>query len=656
VERVADDLLGEPQFRFRPEALQPAKPSMRGPLYRPIADCETFPLDALPGAPHLEMSPLPGDEVPTRNGRARRLASAPADFELSENGVFKITTMTDPDMKEPKVTRRHVCSYVNVLARSRNGDGEGWGYHVEVKDPDGGMHRWTIPASLFAGDATPILAGLLDLGLCLGRGKEAKNDVIAYLLQSEPTARALSVSVMGWTDQTCSAFVRGDGDVMGGEGVVYQSEIAAAAAEMRVQGTLEGWRRDVSALCTGNTLLVLAVSAAFVGPLLEPVVASSIGLHLQGHSSCGKTTALRVAASVWGTPDTVQSWRATSNGLEGVAAAFNSTLLILDELSEIAPHDAGQAAYMLGNGQGKKRANRDGRAKPLQRWRLAFLSSGEISLSDKAAEIGQRAKAGQAVRLIDLTADDRAHGAFDVLHDKADGAALSDALKAATAASYGAAGPAFVAALIALGREAVAAIVRTLADAFTAHATAAHGLAAADGQVKRVLERFALLAAAGELATLHGLTGWAEGEAQRAALDAFGRWYAARGGSKSAEAMEAVARVRAYLSTYGQARFEPIDGGAGRIISERAGWCDDDHYYVHPDAWAAMHKGANPKRTADHLIAAGFLEAGRERDRPTVRVPKILERPRAYKVKRTILAAKDSQTEAEAVADDGRAQ
>ena len=34
-----------------------------------------------------------------------------------------------------------------------------------------------------------------------------------------------------------------------------------------------------------------------------------------------------------------------------------------------------------------------------------ILSSGEVSLSDKMAETGERAKAGQAVRLIDLPAD-----------------------------------------------------------------------------------------------------------------------------------------------------------------------------------------------------------------------------------------------------------
>ncbi len=52
--------------------------------------------------------------------------------------------------------------------------------------------------------------------------------------------------------------------------------------------------------------------------------------------STGKSTVLRVASSVWGGFDYLQSWRATSNGLEGIAAAHNDSLLCLDEIGEIA--------------------------------------------------------------------------------------------------------------------------------------------------------------------------------------------------------------------------------------------------------------------------------------------------------------------------------
>ena len=107
-----------------------------------------------------------------------------------------------------------------------------------------------------------------------------------------------------------------------------------------------------------------AVSLALAGPLLEPLGLDSFGLHLRGASSSGKTTALRVAASVWGGPGVLTTWRSTSNGLEGMAALRNSTMLALDELGQATAAEVGEVVYMFANGQGKARARRSGAARP----------------------------------------------------------------------------------------------------------------------------------------------------------------------------------------------------------------------------------------------------------------------------------------------------
>ena len=93
-----------------------------------------------------------------------------------------------------------------------------------------------------------------------------------------------------------------------------------------------------------------------------------------------------------------------------MACACNGSLLALDELGEVSGREAGAAAYMLANGAGKARADRAGHARRSARWRVMILSSGELSLADKMAEGGARIAAGQAVRLLDLAADTRAHG------------------------------------------------------------------------------------------------------------------------------------------------------------------------------------------------------------------------------------------------------
>lgn len=107
----------------------------------------------------------------------------------------------------------------------------------------------------------------------------------------------------------------------------------------RQAGTLESWQENVARYAVGNSRLVLAISAAFAGPLVGPCSAEGGGLHFKGASSTGKSTALHVAGSVWGGGDSngyVRSWRATANGLEGVSMGHCDTLLCLDELSQLA--------------------------------------------------------------------------------------------------------------------------------------------------------------------------------------------------------------------------------------------------------------------------------------------------------------------------------
>jgi len=166
-------------------------------------------------------------------------------------------------------------------------------------------------------------------------------------------------------------------------------------------------------------------------------------LHFKGASSTGKSTALHVAGSVWGGGDAngyVRSWRATANGLEGVSLGHSDTLLCLDELSQLAAKDAGEAAYMLANGAGKSRSSRDGSARRAAKWRVLFLSSGEIGLADKVAEDGRGRKlaAGQQVRIVDVAADAGSEmGMFENLHGFASAEILARHLRAATQQHYG---------------------------------------------------------------------------------------------------------------------------------------------------------------------------------------------------------------------------
>ena len=98
------------------------------------------------------------------------------------------------------------------------------------------------------------------------------------------------------------------------ERIVFQSDNQMENT-FRIKRDAQDWVDRIGRLCVGNSRLVFAVSCAFAGPLLRPGGMESGGFHLRGDSSSGKTTALRLAASVYGGPSYMQRWRTTDNAL-----------------------------------------------------------------------------------------------------------------------------------------------------------------------------------------------------------------------------------------------------------------------------------------------------------------------------------------------------
>lgn len=465
-------------------------------------------------------------------------------FRVNEGGVWHRALDRDGKHK----SWEWVCSRLDVEALTRDQDGAGWGYLLKFADPRGVVKQWAMPARMLAGDGSEYRAALLHMGLRIASSRETRNLLTQYIQTRQPDAFALSTERIGWHGR---AFVLpretiGEGE----ERVVFQSETALENT-FAARGAVEQWRERIGRVCVGNSRLLFAVSCAFAGPLLRPGGVESGGFHLRGDSSSGKTTALRVAASVYGGPSYLQRWRTTDNALEVIAAQHNDCLLILDELAQVDPKTAGECAYMLANEQSKARATRTGMPRPRLAWRLLFLSAGELGLADHMAEGMKRARTGQEVRMADIPADaGRGMGAFEQLHGMESGAAFARYLASQAAVAYGSAGHAWLQWLTHQA-DALKARVREAARAIESRLVPAD----ASGQVERVGARFALVAAAGEMATAAGLTGWPAGEAERGARACFEAWLAARGGSGNGELVSMLRQVRHFLGAHGEGRF-----------------------------------------------------------------------------------------------------
>lgn len=497
----------------------------------------------------------------------------------------------------PSLTETWVCSPLYIEAVTFDGQDNNFGRLLRFKNTLRRWREWAMPMELLKAGGDDLRGELLSMGVEIN--PTAKFLLANYLQDKPPKRRMRCALQVGWCDDS---FVLPDA-VIGpkASGVIFQTG-ERGHDEHTKAGTLDGWRAEIAARAAGNPLLALALSASFAGPLLARCNAEGGGVHFVGDSSTGKTTAIEAACSTWGGPNYRRSWRATANGMEGAAALFNDCLLALDEISECDPKEVGAIVYALGNGRGKQRASRSGAARGVVRWRCFVLSSGERTIGTTMQEGGHRAKAGQSVRLLDIPAA-RAFGLFDTVHGMASGAALSDAIKRAAVIHHGHAGRAFLERLTRDGRDFCALLERIKA----LPEFAAEG---GEGQDKRAAGRFALLALAGEVATEYGLTGWPEGEAIKAAADAFTAWRAIRGRGND-ERRQIVERVSGFLERHGDGRFSNADSDHETSIRDRAGWWQNAMgsrtYLFTAEGLREAVKGFDFKRALDVLQEVGVI-------------------------------------------------
>jgi len=535
-------------------------------------------------------------------------------FLVKADGVYRIR-YKDGEQYETKIS-----SKIEKVAQTLDDDGA-WGLMLRITDPDGVAKEWMIRRSLLASPAA-CRGELLNRGADVYPSGKDGDSLIEYLMESNPMARVRYVGKPGWSKDTVREpiFVL-PGRVVGDshDRIDLQSSSSESNLMFQSHGGLSDWQHSIGNRCVGNSRLILSVCAALTGPVLDKLGEENGGFHLVGPSSIGKTTAVQVAASVWGRHDLyVKSWRATTNALESVAVLHNDTLLILDEISQVNPSEAGEVSYMLGNGKGKSRADRNASSRDVKSWRLLFLSTGELSLASHMQAGNVRAMTGQEVRLINLTADAGAGmGLFQNLHNLQMPQEFAQQIKQAALVSNGVAGPAFVAAL--MSRESGQALLDRVEEVVNQFISD-HVPADASGQVYRVGRRFGLLAGVGEAAIQAGVLPWPEGEARTGIRTCFQSWLDGRGGAGNQETDQAIAQVRRFLEQHGESRFTPWDEidelNANSRTINRAGFrriTNDDRteYYVLPEVYRKeVCAGMDAREVTKALRARNFLVLG----------------------------------------------
>ena len=557
-------------------------------------------------------------------------------FMVKEDGVYEVR------FKDGEEYETLISSCIEVEALTRDANNQNWGLLLTFHDRDGNKHEWAMPKEMLAGkdEYRQVL---------LSRGADIYPAGISklpeYFTAANPSGRALCVNSIGWHGPVFVLPAKSYGKSV--ERVILQTANARKVSPYAVSGTLSEWQSNIGSKCVRNSRIILAVCVSLAGPLLNALKLENGGFHFRGQSSTGKTKTLSVAASIFGGKAMVRVWRATGNAIESLAREHNDTVLLLDELGQVDPQEAGDIAYTLGNGQTKARSNVNGDAKETSTWRLLFISTGEIGLADHVAAGGGRIKAGQEVRMLDIPADANAgYGVFEDIHGATSAAAFADSLQTLSEAYYGSPADALLTRLTEPGElDLAVAYIRKVQDQFVQQYVSVD----AHGQVTRAATRFGAVAGAGEYCISIGILPWDAGHAIWGVKQCYLSWLESRGDNSASEDYRAIAQIREFIERNGESRFTLIkadgieENNIGQRTINRAGFrrvLDDGstEYWVLPEMYQKeVCHGFDPKLVTRILRDKGYLEIDSAGKSSVSKLVPGLGRMRVYVIKASFM-------------------
>ena len=442
-------------------------------------------------------------------------------FEIDNRGVWWVNVRTDKDGDIIESEPQFLSDSIDIIGTGQDNDGA---YYRIIKFKDKITRQQKTAALPQAEIADGKCWGRLGFyGLSI-ESNPTKRRKLADYLQKEGSQAAFTITDRaGWHEDS---YIMPSGETITATdkdpAIIYNGDTSQAKA-YQPNGELTDWQQSIARYAVGNSRLCLALGASFAAPLLSLLNEESGGFHLMGDSSDGKTTAAKVALSVWGKPSgSLLSWSGTKIGFSNTAAARNDGLLVLDEIGQASPHVIGDTVYSVMNGINKVQGAKQGGNRALSRWKVMMFSTGEKTPDSILKHHKGDWNAGQAARLPSIRAAAQ-YGIYDTLHGFEDGALLSEHIAQSAEKYHGVAGRLFIRQLLddleqakQQATERMAAFMATIPEL--------------SGQARRVAKRFAIAAAALELAA--PVTGLPVGVGMAGVKKCFDEWLETNGAGK----------------------------------------------------------------------------------------------------------------------------
>lgn len=160
------------------------------------------------------------------------------------------------------------------------------------------------------------------------------------------------------------------------------------------KGEYNKWYEAISK-CRKKDIVKTIMSSSFSSVLIKMIGINGFITHIYGESGKGKTVLSMISMSIWGNPElATKSIDNTLFALEGQAYFLQNLPFFGDELKNLDKQEINndQLIYMIANGSGKGRGNKDGTIQNKKSWSLNMITTGEDKITKDNSHSGSKVR------------------------------------------------------------------------------------------------------------------------------------------------------------------------------------------------------------------------------------------------------------------------
>tara|TARA_R100000005_G_C4998183_1_gene204892 strand:- start:291 stop:3116 length:2826 start_codon:yes stop_codon:yes gene_type:complete len=337
------------------------------------------------------------------------------EIPVYHNDLYVVKRISDPEVGESILMRLHL--------------------------PKDGVREFTIPLTSVT-SRDEFRKQMSMQGVAVPRVDELMKYTLDWVneLQSKSEADEAHKQ-FGWVGTGFDSFILGNQHILEND-VDFNppsSQTLSLFPAFEPKGTMEQWRKNMDFYNRENfELHQYVVGTAFGSVLMQDSPFHCATLHLHGTSGIGKTTAMIVGASLWGSPDEiVMDQNTTFNFRMHRGEIYHNLPFYLDEITESKPWEISQLAYGMSNGKQRGRLAGSANAERYRGdpWKFLSVTTGNASVIERVSAHKAMPKA-EAQRIMEIKVDKLFLKSADTLAQEA----FLDSVKA----NYGHAGPKFI--------------------------------------------------------------------------------------------------------------------------------------------------------------------------------------------------------------------